>query len=221
MTIYSSTFVKSSSAGEEFARVCQTVEEVMTAWRNAVPARRRLGYQVTCYDKAPWFRIDGTLQSESEQLLSEKLSTDVLGIYASDEIVLQFLLNLFGSGRLIRSLIQSEVADELVWTGVDGQPQSWESSVFFSGAEMPRYAQFAKDDGQRETRTRVLAGRQIVQGADVPWAADYHCIVRLSRALRLPWMNEQLAPARTYQLAPLEATAKRPWWLRAFLGRQS
>jgi hypothetical protein len=207
--MYSSTFIKSQDgSSESFLKICQAAEALLTQWRNAVPARRTFGYSVSSYRGSGWVRIDGTLQPETERLLSEILSLDVIGIYVLDEHVLDFSFKFYRNGQDLRSLRQTESEGRLTWNDVSGQEQAWEAEVFFDPGDSPMYLRAAEDDSQRAERTQILSGRRIIRGADVPWAADVKCLERLSDALELPWLKRSGAPQAVYEIAPLAKARK-------------
>ncbi len=215
MACYSASFVTCSvGVSDSFAQICRVTEALVTEWRNAVPARRRLGYAVHAYGESDWVRIDGTLQPETEQLLSEQLSADVLGVYAMDEFVLSFSLALFQAGRELRRVRQAEIDGDLVWNEVTGEPQPWEEAVFFPEESLASYLRLARSDRERRERARVFAGRRLVEGADIPWAADYQCLQRLSAEMRLPWMGREEPATASYAIAPLDQP--RTFWRRLF-----
>ncbi|MDI1445627.1 hypothetical protein [Polyangium sp. 6x1] len=201
MSVYSATFVKRLLHEPDFfAMTCRAAEALLTEWRKAVSARRTWHYAVREYAASAWIRIDGTLQRETEQALSDALSTDVLGVYAIDEHRLEFSLALFRSGREVRSLRQN---DESTWTLVRGQEQDWEAAAFFSDDDLASYVRFAQSESRRGERRRVFAGRRIVEGADVPWMADWKALKRLSRQIGLPWLQEDDSPSTQHAIPPL------------------
>lgn len=216
--MYSASFIKAPINDREFlAKSCRTVEALLNEWRNLVPVRRTLGYAVHLYQGFPWIRVDGTLQRETEQILSALLHTEVLGIYAIDEHLLEFSLVLFHDGREVRSLRQD---DDSVWTTVSGDEQDWEAAALFCDSDLANYQRFAKSEHQRSERTQVFGGRRIIEGADVPRMADWKALVRLSTKIGLPWLQVAEAPSSSFLIPPLEAPERRSWvrrfcsWIR-------
>jgi len=210
--MYSATFIKSPDGSPEwFLKICQTAEGILTEWRNAVPTRRTFRYSISGYRGSSWVRVDGTLQPDTEQLLSEILRSDVVGIYVLDEHVIDFSFKLFRDGQELRSLRQTDAEGRPLWNDVSGEEQAWEAKVFFDPDDSSMCLRLAEDDTQRNERARILSGRRIIKGADVPWAADFKCLRRLSNALELPWMRQTDTPLTVYEIAPLQDETKHTW----------
>lgn len=164
-----------------------------------------------------WISIENAISDHELETLSRTLSTTAITVYAVDEKLLQFSYVRFEDGRAVRALEYSDDNDEDRgrWTKVEGEPESWEGSLF-SPSMMELYAEYAPDE-VAEARSRIKSGFSI------PWACNARTAAEIARAFQLPWeplAKDKFPPATNTEIVPgsperwkaFLGKRRRPWW---------
>jgi hypothetical protein len=167
-----------------------------------------------------WISIENCVTDLELETLSRALSTTAVTVYAVDEKLLQFSFVHFEDGRMVRALEYADDGDQGKkgrWTKVQGEPESWEVSLF-SAKLMEQYAEYAPDEvGEARSQSRIRSGFSI------PWACNAHTAAEIARAFELPWdplAPNRFPPASDTELIPgspdrwnaFLRERRKPWW---------
>jgi len=178
MSVYGASFVRADRA-TTFADACRMLREHPTTRDHTVRT-----------SPGDWVSIENAIADPLLETLSRELGTTAITIYAIDEKLLRFHYRRFEHGRSMRSLDYADAAADAErgsWTGVEGEPEPWET-LLFSPRMTSLYRKYAADE---------VCTAPIRLGASIPWCCDGFMIGEIARALDLPWdpVHDRFPPA--------------------------
>lgn len=221
VTVWGASFVRAGADREtRFRETCRLLRESNARALASSPTNLVVSHTVRASPGNDWISVENCASDLVLETISLALSTTAVTVYAVDEKFLQFSYVRFDDGRAVRAL---EFLDDTgqeqrgSWTQVEGEPESWELSLFTPDL-MEQYAQYAPDEVYD-----LQVHKRIKQGLSIPWACNGRSAEAIARSLQLPW--EPLAPNKFPSATEIEVIPgsseggknflgdrTKPWW---------